>query len=584
MKMNFKDINTIKPEKKNVGSDLLAGLTFALVNIPQSMAHALLAAVNPVLGLYTLMLAAPVGAIFTSSVFMNVSTTSAMSVATGDTMLASPSSSRTTVLVTLVIMIGVFQLLLGLFRLGWITRFIPFSVMTGFMTGVAVLIIIGQLGDFTGYYSSYSRKMMQVADLILHTESIVWISFAIGLLTITLVYLLARTRLAKYSMILALVLASAIAVLINQFSMEAANIRLVKDVADVQRSLPTLTVPDSKLVMDLIVPAIAIGIIGLVQGAGVSQTFPNPDGKFSDISRDFFGQGAANIAAGFFGGIPAGGSSSGTALVTSAGARTRWANIFAGLFVAVIVLLFANVVELVAMPALAGLVIVAGIQMINLNAIQTVWQTNPVSRAIMVITFVSTMVIPLQFAVLLGVVLSILLFVFQQSNILHLVEWNVQESGWPVERPAPKQLASNNVTVLFTYGNLFYAAADAFEKNLPSPDGTQKPVVILLLRGHDDLGSTVIGALRRYAQSLYTCQGKLILAGVSPTLYSQLQRTGMIAFLGEENIFSATRTIGESGNTALQAAREWLAESGPERNTTEVNESLELKDSEGEPG
>ena len=89
--------------------------------------------------------------------------------------------------------------------------------------------------------------------------------------------------------------------------------------------------PDPSLIFPLIVPAIAIGIIGLVQGAGVSQTFPNPDGKFSDVSRDFFGQGAANLAAGFFGGIPAGGSSSGTALMVSAGARSRWANIFGGI-------------------------------------------------------------------------------------------------------------------------------------------------------------------------------------------------------------------------------------------------------------
>jgi sulfate permease, SulP family len=466
--------------------------------------------------------------------------------------------------VTLVIMIGIFQLLLGLLRLGWITRFIPFSVMTGFMTGVAALIIIGQLGDFTGYYSTYSRKLMQVADLILHTELIVWVSFGIGLLTIALVYLLGKTRFAKFSMILALVLASGVAVLINQFSTNAETIKLVKDVADVQRTLPSLMMPDPKLFSQLLVPAITIGIIGLVQGAGVSQTFPNPDGKFSDISRDFFGQGTANIAAGFFGGIPAGGSSSGTALVTSAGARSRWANVFAGLFVAIIVLLFANVVELVAMPALAGLVIVAGVQMINVNNIQTVWQTNPVSRTIMVVTFVSTLLVPLQYAVLLGIVLSILLFVFQQSNILQVVEWDFQESGWPVERPVPKQLTSDKITVLFTYGNLFYAAADNLEKNLPSADGTQRAVVILALRGYEDLGSTVIGTLRRYAESLHANRGRLMLAGVSPMLKSQLQRTGMVSFLGEENIFPATPTIGESGNNALRAAKQWLDQTGIE--------------------
>src|SRR5512147_2875174 len=155
------------------------------------MAHALLAAVNPVFGLYTLMLATPVGALFTSSTFMNVSTTSALAVAAGDTLITYPSSDQGAVLVTLVLMIGVIQVILGLLRLGWVTRFIPFSVMTGFMTGVAALIIIGQLGDFTGYYSSYSGKIVQLADLVLHRKSIEWATLAIGLLTIALTYGLA---------------------------------------------------------------------------------------------------------------------------------------------------------------------------------------------------------------------------------------------------------------------------------------------------------------------------------------------------------------------------------------------------------
>jgi sulfate permease, SulP family len=549
-------MTTIKPHKKFLTSDLLAGLTFALVNIPQAMAHALLATVNPVLGLYTLMLAVPVGALFTSAMFMNVSTTSALAVATGDTLIAYPEDSTTTVLVTLVILIGIFQVILGLLRLGWVTRFIPFSVMTGFMTGVAVLIIIGQLGDFTGYYSDYSGKIAQVADLILNGQSIDWATLAIGVLTILLVYWLNTTRVAKFSLVVALISASALAVLLNYFF--ATSIKLVGDIAEVPPALPQLVLPDLSLISALIFPAIAISIIGLVQGAGVSQTFPNPDGKFSDISRDFFGQGTANLAAGFFGGIPAGGSSSGTALMISAGARSRWANIFGGLSVALIVLLFADLVEMVAMPALAALVILAGVQMVNVNAIQTVSKTNNISRTIMLITFACTLVMPLQYAVLLGVVISILLFVLQQSNTLRVVEWDVQESGWPVEKPVPARLESGRATVLFIYGNLFYAAADAFEKHLPGAEGTQRAVVILLLRGYDDIGSTVIGTLQRYAESLLANHGKLIFAGVSPALRDQFQRTGLLKLIGDENIFLTSENIGEAGNLALRAAKDWL--------------------------
>jgi SulP family sulfate permease len=555
-------LNPIKLEKKNLTSDLLAGLTFALVNIPQAMAHAMLAVVNPVFGLYTLMLATPVGALFTSARFMNISTTSALAVAAGDTLINYPSGDRASVLVTLVLMIGVFQIILGLLRLGWLTRFIPFSVMTGFMTGVAALIIIGQLGDLTGYYSSYSGKIPQVADLILNRQSILWATLAIGLLTILLVYWLGSTRLSKFSLILALLLASGTALLLNQVF--AADIKLVKDIADVPRALPKLMLPDLTLISKLIVPAIAIGIIGLVQGAGVSKTFPNPDGKFSDISRDFFGQGAANLAGGLFGGIPAGGSSSGSALMISAGARSRWANIFGGITVAIVILLFANLVELVAMPVLAGLVIVAGVQMVNKDAIQTVWQTNTVSRAIMLVTFGSTLVMPLQYAVLLGVAISILLFVFQQSNTIRVVEWVVKESGWPVEQPVTGQVDSSRITVLYVYGNLFYAAADSFENSLPVVEDAKRAVVILLLRGYEDVGSTVSEVLRRYAQALQANAGKLLLAGVSPGLRDQLQRTGLLDLIGGENIFLASKTIGEAGNAALHAATNWLAETSPD--------------------
>jgi sulfate permease, SulP family len=343
------------------------------------------------------------------------------------------------------LLIGVFQVMLGLQRMGWITRFIPFSVMTGFMTGVAVLIVIGQLGSFTGYYSDYSGKIAQVADLLLNRQSILWPTLAVGILTIILVYWLGTTRFSKFALVLALVIASGTAVLLNQFL--GMNIELVPDIFEVPKALPHLVLPDLTLISQLIIPAISIGLIGLVQGAGVSQTFPNPDGKFSDMSRDFFGQGTANLAADLFGGIPAGGSSSGTALIVSAGARSRWANIFAGLCVAGIVVLFANLVELVAMLALAGLVIIAGIQ--------TVWQTNRVSRTIMGVTFASTLVMPLQYAVLMGGVIAILVFVLQQSNTLRIVEWDARKAGWPVELPAATKLESNKITVLYinTFAN-----------------------------------------------------------------------------------------------------------------------------------
>jgi SulP family sulfate permease len=194
----------------------------------------------------------------------------------------------------------------------------------------------------------------------------------------------------------------------------------------------------------------------------------------------------------------------------------------------------------------------------------------------MLVTFVSTLVMPLQYAVLLGVAVSILLFVFQQSNKIRVVEWIVGETGWPVERPAPKKIKSGKVTVLFIYGNLFYAAADTLEKSLPAVQDASRSVVILLLRGYEDVGSTVAEVLRRYTQVLQANQGKLILAGVSKAFRAQLQRTGMLELIGKENIFPETKTIGEAGNAALRAATDWIVASSTDQDAAEkVKETKE---------
>jgi SulP family sulfate permease len=547
-------------DRKTWAPNLLAGLTFALVNIPQAMAHALMAAVNPIYGLYTLIVATPVGALFSSATFMNISSTSALSVAAGGVIVTFASEDRTTALVTLVFMIGIFQILLGVFKLGMLSRFISYAVMTGFMTGVAVLIILGQLEDLTGYNSSYDNKIAQAADILLNGEDMGWASLAVGLLTILLIYVLAKTRLRYFSMILALMVASIVALIYNEFL--DPNIQLVGDVAELGELGLSLHLPSLPMVLELLVPAISIGIIGLVQGVGVSQAFPNPDGKFSDVSRDFTAQGVANLAGGLAGGIPAGGSSSGTALVVSAGATSRLANIFAGVFVAIVVILLGNQVEQIAMPALAGLVIVAGIQMINLESIQRVWHNNPVSRALMLLTFATTLVMPLQYAVIVGVVVSLLAFVLQQSSSMRLVEWRLQEGGIPVEGPVPEQLTSRHLTMIYMYGSLFFAAADAFEKALPDPGDAQRAVVILGLRGRPEIGATVLEVFRRYVTALSQNDNKLILAGVDETLMDQLTRTGMLQVIGEENIFPTTPVIGEAMNAAVLAGREWTKGDG----------------------
>lgn len=541
------------PNKKHLTSDLVAGLTFAVANIPTAMAHAILATVNPVLGINTLMVAVPIGAIFSSSVYMNISTTSALSVAVGSSLAAFPTSQKVDALTTLVMLVGIIALVLGLLKAGSMLRFVPNSVMVGFINGVAILIILGQLSDLTGYNSAYSNKIAQTLDMALNTSKIHWQSLLIGLLTIAIILGLNKTRFRKISALGGLITATFVV-----YGLKLEGVELIKDVANLTGSLPHPALPNLSLIPRLIIPAISIAIVGLVQGAAVSQNFPNPNGKYPSASGDFFGVGMANLVASFFQGIPAGGSMSGTSLNISSGAKSRWTNIFAGLFVIIITLAFSGFVNLIPMPALAGLVLLAGFQSLQIPAAITVWNTGRVSTVLMGLTFILTLIIPLQFAVLVGVAFSILLFVMQESNRVQIKEWVMVPDGYPLEQPAPVELPSGKVTTLMIYGSVFFAASKVFEKSLPLAEETDHAVVIIGLRGHSEVGSTFINTLWRYSDTLQAHNSKLVLVGINQEVYDKLERTGFLSALGPDNVYLATDQIGESMNQALDSAHRWL--------------------------
>jgi sulfate permease, SulP family len=540
---------------KNILPDFIAAFTVGVASIPDSMASALLAGINPLAGLYTMMIATPIGALFTSSEMMHISTTSALSLGVASSLTGMSPGDKLQAVYMLALMVGVIQILLGLLKMGFLVRFVPHSVMTGFLNGVALLIILGQLRDFTGFQSQYSNRVVQAVDTVLNVQQIILPMLVIGLTTVALIVILDRIKAtSQFSFILAMVFASLL-----PFLPWFQNVPLVGDVTQVPSALPSFSLPDFSLMLQLIVPAFALSVIGLVQGAGISQGYPNPDGKFADPSGDFFGQGAANLATSFFKGMPCGGSLSGTAMVVNAGARSRWANFLAGVLIAITVLLFANLVEMVAMPALAGLLIVIGFRTLNFDGIRTVWQTGMIPRVVMGITFVGTLVMPLQFAVLLGVGLSILLFTFHQANRLELVELVPSKNNpLPVEQPAPKKLSDHHVTVLYPYGSLFYAAAKTLEENLPAAEDAREAVVVFLLRGYENFGSTMITVLDRYNQVLQSNGGKLMLAGISANVMLQLERTGLLDRIGRENVFPVHKQWGVSAYEAYDAAQAWL--------------------------
>jgi len=310
----------------------------------------------------------------------------------------------------------------------------------------------------------------------------------------------------------------------------------------------------------LILPALAIALIALVQAAGVSQSVPNPDGEYPDPSGDFRGQGIANMAVGLAGGLPVGGSVSGTALVRSSGAQSRWANIFTGLFGLVVVLLFAPLVELIPLAALAGLLVTVGAGMVNVPRLRTVWNTGPAPLTIMVITFVATLFTPIQVAVILGVVLHILLYIFRSAEAVRIERVVPQEDGTFAEGEVPGALPSGEIVVLQPIGSLFFAGVAELEEHLPKVGQAQGTAVIIRLRDRDEVGSTFIRTMQRYTESLQAGGNVLMLEGLDEKVLEQIERTKLLDLIGEENVFLAQPQHGASLRQALAAAEEWLVQ------------------------
>jgi sulfate permease, SulP family len=542
------------PSRRDLPRDVVAGLTVGAAQVGNSMAYTMLAGIPPVHGLYGVMVGAPSGALASSSERMSIVPTAALSLAAGSALALLPADERVAGMFTLGLLTGAIMLLAGLLRAGGLVRFISNAVMVGFMAGISVTILCGQLAGLTGYSSGYENKVVKAADTLAHIGDLDVPTTIVGLTTIAVVLLLRRTRVKLYAMAIALVvLTVAVAVL------HLTSVAVVGDIAPIPRSLPLPSLPDLALAPSLLLPAVSLTIIGLVQGAGISRTVPNSDGSFGDASRDFAGQGVANLFSSIFGGGVVGGSIQATALDISAGARTRWSSVVAGVFVVVIILAAAPLVQQVPLAVTAGILFVAASSALRPRAMLEVWRADKTSAAVMLTTFVLVLVVPLQYAVLAGAAIAVLKHIYLSSLDVRVAQVVIEADGRLRETAAPAELGSDAVTVLDIYGSLFFAATPKIRASLPAVGAARCPVVVLRLRGRGALHSATIGLIRDYAAECAASGGRLYLAGVGDDMREQLGRTGLLDVLGPDAVVAATDELYGACVIARERGESWLA-------------------------
>ena len=291
-------MKSLKLNGKTLRSDLVSGFSTGLFSIPEGMAYAKLAGVNPVYGLYSGMIATVVASLTTGSMLMISTLTSAIALSTASVIQVAgiQPSQMPQALFTITFLVGAVMFVMGLLRLGNVVNFFSNAVMTGFVAGASLLIIIGELGDFSGYDPTGANKLMKVVNWFANIGQWDPTTTAVGLSTVIFMIILKRfERTEKLAPIITLFVMTIVVKLLN-----LSSVALVGSIAKIPNSLPTPLMPSIELIPKLALGSVSVAMVALIQGAGIGTAYGNPDGSRSSASRDFVGQGLGNLVGSFF--------------------------------------------------------------------------------------------------------------------------------------------------------------------------------------------------------------------------------------------------------------------------------------------
>lgn len=529
----FMWFNQKRKSKFKYPEDLIAGLTSSISTVPDALAAAVIAGVNPINGIYSAFLAPLVASWTTSSIFMRVSTTGALALAANGVVHHVDESEKLSSIVLITFLAGGIQLLFGVLKLGWIVNFVSNSLMRGFLTAISLLIILGQVPEITGNYSvKVQNKVVRAIEIFSSPELFNWYSIAVTGFTIICILAIKQTRARYLSFLIALILGTIMVHAIPDF-----QVRLVKDENTITSIFPSFALPQFDHLIKLSLSAFSIAIIGYMEGAGVSHLKTNPGGKYPDNSKDLRGQGFANVLCSLFSGIPVGGSMSQTSILIDAGARSRWANFLSGLLLLVFILLLGKVIEELPYACFSAILVVAALESVKKGEIITIGETSWHSLLIMLSAFVITMAFPLYIAVFVCILLTGVLHLIHKSNHVEVKSLQKVKKHY-LEVSAPEKLLSDSVQVLIPYGVLIFAGAFEFQNKLPRVGKVRNCTLILALRGRQELGSNFLSVLQRFADKLKKRNNKLLILGVTKNVHHQLRDTNLNKIIGEENIHS----------------------------------------------
>ncbi|MBU0484896.1 MAG: SulP family inorganic anion transporter [Proteobacteria bacterium] len=527
--------------------DLLAGLTGAVVALPQGVAFATIAGMPPEYGLYAGMVPAIVAALFGSSWHLVSGPTTAASIVLFSALSihAVPGSAQYVQLaLTLTMMVGLIQLVMGLARLGSLVNFISHSVIVGFTAGAAILIAASQLKHFLGISLPRGGHLYQTLYAVYtHWSEINPYATAIGLITMISGLLIRRYRPKFPYMIVSMLVGSVAAAL---FSWIVGPEKLtIPTVGALPSSLPPLSAPHLTLenIRMLAPVALATTLFALTEAVSIARSLAAKTGQTLDGNQEFIGQGLSNIVGCFFSGYVATGSFNRSALNYQAGARTPLAAVFAGGLLIILVLLVAPWAAFLPNAAMAGILFLVAWGLFDLKHISRILKTCRSESVIMGTTFLATLFLELEFAIFLGVLLSLILYLNRTSHphVLSRVPDQRQEMrSFTTDHSLPE---CPQLKIIRIDGSLFFGAINHVNEKL-QVERNQTPGqkhLLIVSSGINFIDMAGAEFLVELAKKQRAMGGGLYLYDIKAGVCDLFTRCEYLADIGSENIFASKK-------------------------------------------
>ncbi len=546
--------------RRTMRSDLIAGITGAVLVLPQGVAFAIIAGLPPEYGLYSAMIPTIIAALFGSSFHLISGPTTAISIVIFTTVspLADPSSiSYIEKVLAITLLAGLFQFGLGLARLGALVNFVSHSVVVGFTAGAALLIATSQMGNLFGVPGSKRHAFIHVwADLLRSLPQTNGYVLGIGLASLAVAIGLKRYAPRWPGMLLAMVIGGLLA------SAVAGREHGVRLIGSLPARLPSLSLPvlSTASVRELAPASLAVAMLGLAEAVSIARSVATRSHQRIDSNQEFIGQGLSNIIGSFFSSYASSGSFTRTGLNYEAGAQTPMAAVCAALSLMVIVLLIAPLTAYLPLASMAGVLLVVAFNLIDVAHIRTIIKTSASESVVMITTFLATLIVELEFAIYVGVILSLLLYLNRTSHpkfITLVPDMDSNRRGFVNIEKKPS-LECPQMKIVRIDGSLFFGAVNHIAESLHAVTKQNPEQAHILVVGGGINFIDVAGCemLAHEARRLHLSGRKLYLCSIKGEVMDILRRGGYLERIGEENIFrSKVDAVKQIVFTRLDQAR-----------------------------